>query len=98
MRDDINNLLHKGKDEAESAGEVGDEGDVAVQSVQRDLFFELSGNERHILEEVEAALRRIEKGTYGICEGTGKPISLARLRAVPYARYCVEYQSRFEKG
>lgn len=40
------------------------------------------------LDEVQAALKRIEEGTYGICEKTGKPIDKARLLAVPEARYC----------
>lgn len=45
---------------------------------------------RERLEDIEHALRKIEKGTYGYCERTNKPIPEARLRIVPEARYCVE--------
>lgn len=47
------------------------------------------GTEEHILDEVEAALRRIEMKTFGRCETCGKAIRRERLRAVPYARTCV---------
>lgn len=97
MREDLVRMVQKTKEDVQPEPEVGDEADVAVRSLARDLVFELSGNERHILEEVEAALRRIEKGTFGLCEATGKKISLARLKVIPYARYCIEYQNRFEK-
>ena len=49
-----------------------------------------------MLEEVEAALRRIEKGSFGFCEANGEKISVARLKAMPYARYCIKCQARFE--
>ena len=49
-----------------------------------------------LLDDVEAALRRIEKHVYGICEGNGERIAIARLKAIPYARYCITCQSRFE--
>ena len=76
--------------------EVGDEADQASNSLEREILFELSGNERQMLEAVEAALARIEKGVYGVCEGCRKPIPKARLEAVPYARYCVPCQSSTE--
>ena len=55
-------------------------------------------SERRILHEIDDALQRIEDGTYGICEGTGEPISKARLKAQPWARYCVEYARMVEEG
>jgi len=96
MRTDLSLIVQKKREEATPEGEVGDEADVAVRSLERDLVFEQSGNELRILEEVEAALRRIEKGTFGLCESDGEPISKARLGAMPYARYCIKCQSRFE--
>jgi len=54
--------------------------------------------ERRLLTEIDEALRRIEEGTYGICEGTNKPIPKARLEAQPWARYCVEYARMIEEG
>jgi DnaK suppressor protein len=96
MRDDLLNIVRKKKDEVIPEAEVGDEADVAVRSLERDLVFEMSGNELHMLEEVEAALRRIEKKIYGLCEANGELINEARLKAMPYARYCINCQSRFE--
>ena len=55
-------------------------------------------SERKILHEIDAALSRIEDKTYGICEGTGKPIAKARLEAKPWARYSVEYARLIEQG
>ena len=96
LREDLLKTVQKKKEEAIPESEVGDEGDVAARSVQRDLVFEQTDNERHLLDEVEAALRRIEKGTYGICEANGERITALRLKAMPYARYCINCQSRFE--
>jgi len=55
-------------------------------------------SERKLLREIDNALVRLEKKTYGICEGTGKPISKARLEAQPWARYCVKYARMLEQG
>jgi DnaK suppressor protein len=97
MRQDLLATVQKKKEEAVPEAEVGDEGDVAMRSLARDLTFELTDNERHLLDEVEAALRRIEKGTYGICEANGESIAIQRLKAIPYARYCINCQARFER-
>jgi RNA polymerase-binding transcription factor DksA len=48
------------------------------------------------LKDIDDALRRLDEGTYGICEECGKPIDEARLKAVPWARYCVADQARIE--
>jgi RNA polymerase-binding transcription factor DksA len=48
------------------------------------------------LEDVDRALRALEKGTYGICESCGKPISPDRLDAYPASRFCLEDQRRLE--
>jgi DnaK suppressor protein len=98
LRDQINLAVQKKKEEAIPEAEVGDEGDVAMRSLARDLTFEVSDNEHRLLEEVEAALRRIDKGTYGICEANGEKIAVARLKAIPYARYCINCQGRFERA
>ncbi|MGD9109617.1 MAG: TraR/DksA C4-type zinc finger protein [Phycisphaerales bacterium] len=58
----------------------------------------LMDEEVRLLAQIDAALGRIEDGTYGICVGSGKPIPKARLEAIPWARYCVEYAELVEKG
>jgi DnaK suppressor protein len=72
--------------------------DRANNSYSRELMFSLSSAEREQLIEVDAALRRLDEGTYGYCQYSGKPIALARLHAVPWARYSIEYQELAEKG
>lgn len=58
----------------------------------------LMDSERKLISEIDEALRRIEEGTYGICQGSGKPIPKARLEAIPWAKYCVEHARVLEKG
>jgi DnaK suppressor protein len=60
------------------------------------LLSQLEGRERHQLDEIEAASIRLESGTFGLCERCGRAIGLARLRAMPAARYCVGCQAREE--
>jgi DnaK suppressor protein len=70
--------------------------DVPVLDVA-DTLSRLEGRERRQLDEVNAALGRLEAGTYGVCEQCSRPIPLARLRAMPSARYCVECQAIEER-
>ncbi len=77
--------------------EPGDEADQASQSLEKEILFELSGNERLMLDQIEAALKRIKQGTYGICEHCRRPIPKARLDAIPYTRYCLACQSSSER-
>jgi len=58
----------------------------------------LMDSERKLLREIDEALDRIEEGTYGTCEGSGKLIPKARLEAIPWAKYCVEHANMLEKG
>lgn len=62
------------------------------------LSLGLAAADRHILKEIDAALQRIEDGTYGICEETGKPIRPERLEEVPWARYSIEAARALERG
>lgn len=53
-------------------------------------------NEQALLDQVERALTRMDKGTYGICERCGEEIDYARLKAIPYANFCVRCQQHLE--
>ena len=64
--------------------------DRGSEAFSQDFSLQLAASEREILEEIDQALKRIEEGTYGLCEETGKPISLARREAKPWARLCIE--------
>jgi RNA polymerase-binding protein DksA len=72
--------------------------DLGTDNYEQEFALGLLDGERKILREISDALQRIEEGTYGICEGTGKPIPKARLQANPWARYCVEYARQVELG
>jgi RNA polymerase-binding transcription factor DksA len=61
------------------------------------ILSRLEGQEKHELDEIAAARARLATGTYGTCEGCHRAIPLARLRAMPAARYCVACQHREER-
>lgn len=61
---------------------------------RRAIDAELERAARWALDEVEAAIERIERGTYGCCEGCQEPIALERLEIIPHARFCPECQQR----
>ncbi len=97
MRGDIMELVHHKQETELTDQEVGDEADAATQSAERELLFELSDNERQMLDAIEAALRKIKQGNYGLCESCHKKIPKERLKFIPHARYCVACQTRFER-
>ncbi len=72
--------------------------DQGTDTFDREMELNMMGSEQEVIFEIDAALRRIEKGVYGICELTGNPINLERLQALPYVRYTVRAQSELEKG
>ena len=75
-------------------GEPSDEGDLSQQSHEEWLFVNRNQLEIAVLKQVDAALRRIERGTFGVCLECEEPISNKRLEAVPWARYCIPCQER----
>jgi RNA polymerase-binding protein DksA len=72
--------------------------DLGTDNYEQEFALDLMDSERKILHEIDEALQRVEEGTYGICEGTGQLIPKARLKAQPWARYCVEYARKVEEG
>ena len=71
--------------------------DVATDSYDREFSLGLASNERKLLYELEDAVKKIEDGTFGICEECKILITRTRLKAVPYARLCVKCQEKQEK-
>ena len=69
-------------------------GDTATATYDRELDEGLEEGAQHTLAEVEAALQRIEDGSYGVCEVCGEPIGAERLSAIPWARLCIADQRR----
>ena len=77
--------------------EVGDDIDFARATIDREISHELTDAQRMIVEAITAALAKIDRGDFGICEACGKPISQERLKALPWARYCIVCQSSAER-
>ena len=71
--------------------------DAGSDAYDRDFALSLLSQEQDALYEIDEALKRVEVGTYGKCEMSGKPIPHARLEAIPFARFTVECQSQLEK-
>jgi RNA polymerase-binding transcription factor len=74
----------------------GDSPDHAASRSMATLLSRLAGQEKRELEEVSAALRRLGAGAFGVCVTCREPIALARLRAVPAARFCMQCQANQE--
>jgi len=71
-----------------------DEGDLSQQSHEEWIFLNRNTLDMKLLREVQAALRRIEQSTYGVCAACEEPISTKRLDAVPWAKFCVRCQEK----
>lgn len=84
--------------EANEKGEAMDLADKASSSYTKEFLFSMSNADRKLLQEIDAALARIEDGSYGYCLHTGDPIEPRRLQAIPWAKLCVKAQELAEKG
>ena len=92
--------------ERENSGSITDElgdivtsgddnlGDSAGATYERELDQGLEEGAQQTLTAIDDALRKIEEGTYGICEVCGKPIGAGRLAAIPWARLCIDDQRK----
>ena len=67
--------------------------DQATDNFDREFNLGLVSTEQQLLNQIDDAIRRVDEGTYGVCETCEKPISQKRLLAVPYARFCIKCQS-----
>ena len=93
----------------ENPGSIGDEtedlsfqddhlGDVATATFDREMASTLEENSTHVLAEINAALARIDNGTYGVCQRCGNSIVEERLEALPWATLCIECKRKQERG
>ena len=71
--------------------------DVATDNYDREFSLGQASNDRKFLYELEDALKRIEEGTFGVCEECKSSLTKARLTALPYARLCLDCQQKREK-
>lgn len=72
--------------------------DMGTDNYEQEFTLGLVEKDRQLLREINQALAKIQDGTYGICEGTGKPIPTARLEIQPWARHSVEWARQLEKN
>ena len=88
------------EDETEEIVGSGDNhpAETASATLDREIDYTLEENSEHVLAEIEAALQRIEEGTYGTCRTCGQPITEERLEAIPYATQCIDCKRREERG
>lgn len=82
-----------GTSQSELTGEAGfDEefADSGTATFERERDLSISNNIKDLLDKIDHALKRIDEGSYGICERCGNPIERARIRALPYASLCIK--------
>lgn len=104
LRDDILDAMYgvthdqlKNTDGMETGGGGMHTGDAGSDSYDRDFALNLLAKEQDALNEIEQAITRAESGVYGICEMSGDRIPKERLEAIPFARYTVQCQARWEQ-
>lgn len=100
QRQEILSLYEHDLREGQRASDEGSEDlvDRANSAYNREFMFSLSGTERDTLFRIEEALKKIDEGEYGNCAHCSSDIPVPRLKAVPWARYCIDCQELEEKG
>jgi RNA polymerase-binding protein DksA len=81
----------------EDAGIGNDPADVGTEVYEQERALTMERNEQELLDEVEAALARLDAGEYGTCTRCGREIAVERLEALPYAEHCIQCQSELER-
>jgi len=81
----------------DAGGRGSDEVDKADADYSRSFNFNMVSNKQEMLSEIDRALDLIEEGSYGICDGCSAKIPLKRLKAKPFARYCIKCAERLEE-
>lgn len=87
----------RSREAAESTGEV-DSADRATDQTEHELSVALLASEERTLSEIDAAIDRMRRGVYGLCEDTGQPIPPGRLKAVPWCRTTADAEKVRERG
>ena len=71
--------------------------DMAADTYDRELSMNIASSEQEILYQIDEALKRLDDGTFGVCQQCSKPITVSRLKALPYASLCINCQRTQEK-
>lgn len=96
-------LVHLYRQDVQSGQESSDDSaddfvDRANNSYNRELMFSLSDAERQLLIQIDEAVGRLDGSAFGSCTNCSQAIGLPRLRAIPWARYCIDCQEAEEMG
>jgi RNA polymerase-binding transcription factor len=79
--------------QSDMSGDVGvddESADAGTATFEREKELSIEQNVRDLIQKIDRALKRIDDGTYGICERCGKPIEKARIKALPYVDLCIK--------
>ena len=71
--------------------------DMAADTYERELSMDIVSSEQEILYQIDDALKRIDEGAFGICQQCNTPVTMSRLKAVPYASLCIKCQRAKEQ-
>jgi len=82
---------------SEASGSGMHQGDAGSEAYDREFALNMLGKEVDSLKEIEQAIKRVENGKYGTCEMSGEEIPEMRLEAIPFARYTVQCQAKWEE-
>ncbi len=91
-RDELLASVRKEPEALAASLQTPDAVEFAVKTAEQDVTARTADIRSGMLREIERALERVARGSYGLCEGCGEEISPARLKAIPWARYCVTCQ------
>lgn len=99
MRDEILKDVQHAQEAGRELGQDGvpDIGDMSATTYGRDVLFNLGETQRRTIQDIDAALERIDNGEYGICARCDEDIPARRMEVRPFSRYCVECKSEVEK-
>ncbi len=99
MREElVRGIARRSKESAASGvSDIGDILDSVSEERTRELDMILTDREKQKLKQIDDAIDRIEENTYGFCEECGVKIPRARLKVVPFAKYCVECKEAIER-
>jgi DnaK suppressor protein len=99
QREEASRLLHRMGDESRSmdVDVPQDSGDLSINTISKEFLFQQESQRRGMVRRIEAALTRIEEGTFGVCIECGEDIATRRLEALPWSDLCIHCQEQREQ-
>ena len=81
----------------EDSDNLPDEMDIATRQSEQAYYLRMADKEKKLLNQIDNAMPKFERGEYGICEGTGDPIHFKRLKLRPWTRHSLDHKERIER-